>query len=223
MQPYDHLVLDWNGTLVDDVALAVESVNALRHMRALSPIKADEYRKSFCFPIETFYRNIGFQFPSGQFSAIAAEYLALFNADVLHCGLHAGVVDLVEAARTLNMTVSILSASHSDILIQTIEVNGLRDKFHHILGLDDHAAAGKLDLARDLDSRLGQPGERALLVGDTTHDRDVARAVGWTAALVVNGHQAPELFAQDDPMFEDLAAVAAHLYASGPQMKETTS
>ncbi|MEO5725669.1 MAG: HAD family hydrolase, partial [Byssovorax sp.] len=49
-----HVVFDWNGTLIDDCALAVATVNALRAERGMTEITREDYRRSFRFPISAF-------------------------------------------------------------------------------------------------------------------------------------------------------------------------
>ena len=59
----------------------------------------------------------------------------------------------------------------------------------HVYGLEDQGAKGKLDLARRLDEALGRPGSRALMIGDTDHDIQVALSLGWRVHSICHGHQ----------------------------------
>ena len=65
-----HVVFDWNGTLIDDCALAVASVNTLRDEIGLPRITREEYRRAFRFPIREFYRSIGFHVDGDAFPAL---------------------------------------------------------------------------------------------------------------------------------------------------------
>ena len=188
-RPYDHLILDWNGTLLDDVEIAVEVVNRLREAHGLPAIDITSYRSLFHFPIRSFYAAMGFDTSSPAFPAVMSSYLQFFNPMALECSLHPGASQLVAAAKAAGLTVSILSASHRDVLMRALRVHGLQDHLDHVYALDDEHAAGKLELADALDQRLRRPGLRALLVGDTVHDRDVARKFGWDLVIVPNGHQ----------------------------------
>ncbi|MFD2882403.1 HAD family hydrolase [Pseudomonas lini] len=103
--------------------------------------------------------------------------------------MHDGVIELLAAARRAGIGVSILSASHCDVLQQTLEAKGLRDCFEHVVGLTHNHATSKAAEAVVLQQTLGTPAARTLFVGDTLHDFDVARSVGWQPVLVTTGHQ----------------------------------
>ncbi|WP_232000845.1 HAD family hydrolase [Pseudomonas chlororaphis] len=56
-----------------------------------------------------------------------------------------------------------------------------------------------------LQERLGTPAGRTLFIGDTLHDYDVARTVGWKPLLVSTGHQDIDRLRQADaPVFGGL-------------------
>ena len=56
-------------------------------------------------------------------------------------------------------------------------------------GLDDYYAACKIANGKRLVKDLGVDKSEILLVGDTTHDFDVAKAIGADCVLVSGGHQ----------------------------------
>jgi phosphoglycolate phosphatase len=66
---------------------------------------------------------------------------------------------------------------------------GLRKCFTHIAGLDNIYSASKLHLGQDLIKRLGVGKQQAMVVGDTEHDYEVARAMDADCILIANGHQ----------------------------------
>jgi phosphoglycolate phosphatase len=64
--------------------------------------------------------------------------------------------------------------------------------FEHVNGLDHHYADSKIEVARRFVSSLTAPPETILLIGDTTHDFDVAREVGIQCILYSGGHHHPD-------------------------------
>ncbi len=209
---FDHVIFDWNGTIVDDVALAVHALNKVRAEQGLSVLTIDEYRHNFGFPIEEFYRRIGFDLSKTPFTDLARSYLAVFNPDVLACKTHAGVDLILAAAQRANAKTWVLSASHEDILLRDARQRGLHDAFEAIAGLADNEATGKEAIAIRLDDRMGSPGPRALLVGDTLHDAEIARSRRWSCILVPNGHQSiSHLALACVTVAESLGDVARHI------------
>ena len=57
-----HIIWDWNGTLLDDCWLCVESINKLLLKRGLPLIDKEKYLDIFCFPVEDYYIKLGFDF-----------------------------------------------------------------------------------------------------------------------------------------------------------------
>jgi phosphoglycolate phosphatase len=184
-----HVVFDWNGTLIDDLSLAVEAVNECCRHFAVSPISREQYRENFRFPIREFYAAIGFDLETVAFAQIVRRYLTVFDRRVVDCPLHDGVEALLEEMRTSGKTLSILSASHEAILRDTLDKKGLLQYFTHVIGLKDEHAAGKVEQGLSLQASLNLSPDETIYIGDTTHDADVARAVGWVSQLVACGHQ----------------------------------
>ena len=209
---FAHVVFDWNGTLIDDVDLAVEAVNAVLSAAGLRRITRRIYRARFRFPIQDFYRALGFTFADVPFARVIGDYLAVFDTRVHECPLHAGALELIEAARDAAISVSILSASHHAILGRTLRHHRLEHHFAHVMGLDHEHAPGKREQAVMLGRRIGVEPERVLYIGDTTHDADIARELGWAGLLVANGHQSAAVLSRAGClMADDLPTIRARV------------
>ena len=85
---------------------------------------------------------------------------------------------------------------------------GLRKYFTHVAGLDNIYAASKLHLGQDLIQRLGLGKRQAMVVGDTEHDYEVARAMDADCILIANGHQSKtRLQALGVPVLDDVRSL----------------
>lgn len=188
----EHIVFDWNGTLLDDIELAVTSVNLCARRFDVTSVTRERYREAFHFPIASFYAELGFDLERTPFADVVKIYLAHFDANVAQCPLHDGVLALLDAAAEAGVGVSVLSASHCDVLTQTLEAKRLLPRFAHVVGLTHNLATSKTAEAALLQARLGGDPARTLFVGDTLHDCEVAHAAGWTPLLVSTGHQTAE-------------------------------
>ncbi|RDS82609.1 HAD family hydrolase [Dyella psychrodurans] len=184
-----HIVFDWNGTLIDDVDLAVRAVNRCCNLYGLNAISRDEYRSKFRFPIRDFYRDLGFQVENRLFDDVIKNYLSVFDRNVFQCALYEGTVALLEKLLDEGKILSILSASHQSILTETVGTKGLERYFTYVVGLGDNHARGKLGIARELQDRSGVATHRTLYIGDTNHDAEVATSMGWSFLMVRSGHQ----------------------------------
>ena len=72
---------DWNGTLVNDVALCSQLLNSQLQRHGHAPLGGvEEYRRVFRFPIEEYYKDAGFDFSRCPYRQLAAEYMQLYPA-----------------------------------------------------------------------------------------------------------------------------------------------
>ncbi|WP_163780001.1 HAD family hydrolase [Myxococcus vastator] len=219
--PYAHVVFDWNGTLLDDLTLAVHGVNHVLGNHGRAPITADQYRANFHFPIQSFYASLGFDFEAIPFSQIVSEYLSIFDARVPDCPLHEDVHRCLTRLKAEQLDASILSASHQDILSHCVSGHRLTDYFRFTMGLSDNHAVSKVEQGRALSKRLGLAPEKVLYIGDTTHDADVAKANGWSCILVSQGHQHRDrLEATGWPVVECLEAAFPFMETTGQSQGE---
>src|SRR5262245_43055202 len=51
----DHVIWDWNGTLLNDVTHAIDTINFLLEPRGLPLMSIERYREIFGFPIRRYY------------------------------------------------------------------------------------------------------------------------------------------------------------------------
>ncbi len=178
---------DFNGTIVDDVALCIRSVNRMLERRGL-PILAsvEAYRSVFTFPIIDYYRALGFDFEREPYEELAVEWVANYTEGLRELTLIEGFTDAWKALRQRGIRQCILSSSESGMLRRQLSMLGINEKcFDDILALDNIYAAGKAAMAK---KRLGDACLNAFLIGDTPHDADTARAIGASCILFSGGH-----------------------------------
>lgn len=190
---YQHVIWDWNGTLLDDAWLSVAVMNGLLAARGLPVLTAQTYRELFDFPVVDYYRRLGFDFSRDPFDRVGTEFIVGYEARRGECRLRPDAEAVLGRLREAGLSQSVLSAQKQGTLDGVVAEYGLADFFLHCQGIDDHFAAGKLEQGHRLMQVL-QPIEPAqvLLIGDTTHDREVACALGIDCRLVASGHQTRE-------------------------------
>lgn len=192
---YQHVIWDWNGTLIDDISLIVDITNQMMARRGLNPIDIDIYRAHFGFPVADFYVKMGFDFAADPYEALVIEFTEAYESRCLDCTLHDGALDLLEYNQRRNIPQSILSASNLPVLIDTVKAFGIYDYFTEIAALDNKHARGKLETGQALISKMGVNPASTVLIGDTLHDYEVARGLGLDCVIVPNGSNSAARFA----------------------------
>jgi phosphoglycolate phosphatase len=189
MKNYKHVIWDWNGTILDDVELCVRVINRLKAERGQPPVTVERYRALFKFPVEDYYRDIGFDFTRETFLDVGREWMDGYEKEKYTCALRDGVKEVLESVLASGAGQSVLSAYSLAPLVEGVEHYGLTGYFTHLRGLDTIYAPSKVDLGRKLMAELGYGKGETLLIGDTAHDLETARAIGADCVLVAGGHQ----------------------------------
>jgi phosphoglycolate phosphatase len=210
---YTHIVWDFNGTIIDDVGIGIQSVNPLLEKRGLKPIESlDEYKKLFDFPIIDYYRRIGFDFDKEPYEVIAPLWVDLYMKNSKNAGLFDDVIPALDFFEEKGIKQSVLSASERNMLVGQLKALGIYERFEEIMGLDNIYAESKLALASDWRKR--HPEDRVLFIGDTTHDYETAKLLGADCYLISAGHQ-PEYklraVAEDVKVFATLRELIEYL------------
>ena len=212
MKKYTHLIWDFNGTLLDDVALSMECTNRMLRERGLPVIPdLDAHRDRNQFPIIESYRALGFDFEKEDYyTVLAPQWVEMYLEGEHLCGTQPNVQETLARVRELEIPQLILSASQLEMLTEQLGRLGITEYFSEILGLDNIYASSKTELA--VAWRRRNPDAVPLFVGDTEHDADVAEAIGADCVLYLGGHQPEELLrARNKPLIRDIAELLEFL------------
>lgn len=202
----ENLILDWSGTLADDVEATLEATNdTLRHFGA-EAVDLATYRRDFRLPVMEFY---GPRLPGRTLEEIDGFFFAAYRRRAIESELFPGVVDLLRVERARGRRIFILSTMAQDILEAACEQHGIADCFERIVG----GAADKMPAMAALAAEMGFEADRSLFVGDTTHDIEVAHAHRLRAGAACYGYGSPEVLekARPDYLFAEVAELAAVL------------
>lgn len=183
-----HVLWDWNGTLLDDIDLAIEVMNRLLASRCLPAIDRDRHRATFGFPVRDYYARLGLGPEHGSFEECARIYIDEYNRLVREIPVKPQARAILERLRARGVVQVMLSASDSVHLRELVEHHQIGALFDELVCLDDHYADGKLGVARAWLARTRCDPAELLVVGDTLHDYEVACGLGARCVLVADGH-----------------------------------
>ncbi len=188
-EPFDHVIWDWNGTLMNDVDIALASLNVMLTENNL-PIKTvTEYKELFGFPIRSYYEKVGFDLQKLSFEKLCERFIDEYNNKrAKTANLFDGISDLLSEIKKIK-TQSILSAAEQNHLFEMTDHFELTHHFHHRFGINDFYASSKIDRGHELISHSKITADNTILIGDTDHDFEVAQALGISCLLISDGHQ----------------------------------
>ena len=186
------VIWDFNGTLIDDLDHVVRSVNVQLANRELQQLTRESYRSVFGFPVEDYYRRVGFNLETESMADLSSEFFATYGPGLKNCHLHGGVIKTLQRFKSIKLRQFVLSAMEEEMLRSMIRHLGIDGYFDGVYGLAHLEGDSKLSRGRDLLRDFDIDPNAALLIGDTDHDAEVADALHLSAALVSRGHQSHE-------------------------------
>lgn len=187
------ILWDWNGTLLNDVQLGLDSLNRnLARFGYPQQYDLQTYRQIFGFPIQDYYIRAGFDFSRHPFPVLAEAYMQDYLPACEACGLYADAETALQKMQALGIRQSILSACPRTELEAQVTCRGIRPCFDQLLGLEDIYARSKLEIGLAYLSKSGFDPAQVVCVGDSIHDYEVSRALGTRCVLFGGGHQARE-------------------------------
>lgn len=187
----DHVIWDWNGTLLSDVDHAVQTANSLLQEHQLPLIDRDQYRKLFRFPVIEYYQELGFDFSKESFESLCHKFVDRFMAGVPHLPLYPEMTSVLIALFEDGRTQSVLSASDQANLDAMIAHFDLIEIFRFVYGIENRLAGSKVHRGIELIQNSQISPKNTVMIGDTLHDLEVAQALGIDCVLISHGHQCP--------------------------------
>lgn len=216
-----NIIWDWNGTLLDDVDMAVAVTNKVFAPRGYRTLNREEYRGCFRFPVRDYYRERGVG--DDAFEEVAQAWSASYEASFPCAPLFPDAAETVKRFQAAGVRQAIVSASQRDMLqAQVNSFPALRGRFEKLVGVEDIYAHGKIDLARRYFAQAGIDPQDTVLLGDSCHDAEVAQALGSRCILIDRGHQTRQVVAKAGmPMVHSLREAADMLLAHHPLLPVT--
>ena len=183
-----YIIWDWNGTIIDDVGIALDAVNDMLREQDRPEITVEEYRKAMDTPILRFYEQF-FDMDVTDFDWIAERFQSYYETHKDQLRLHEGVEGLLESCRQRGCHQVILSSSATRIIQFYAVLFGVADYFEAVLGADDLLASGKIERAVEYFEQNKIPKEETVMIGDSVHDFEVSQTLGIDCILMSGGHQ----------------------------------
>ena len=188
----NHIIWDFNGTLLCDAQLSVDTDNYVFDTLGLPRITLEDYRAHMTMPVRDFYAALGVDLVRWPYETISRLWLDRFNRRAVDAGLVPGVLEVIRALADRGVSQSVLSASYEPSLREQCAHLGLAPYMRAINGLHDESAEPKTEIGRRQMRALGLDPAHTVLVGDMQTDAALARALGTACVLVPWGHNSEE-------------------------------
>ena len=184
---FDLLVFDWDGTLIDSAGEIVACIQAACRDLAL-PVP-DHERASHVIGLglaDALAHAIPGLSPS-EYPRVAERYRHHFLARDAGLPLFAGTREMLAALRANGHALAIATGKSRAGLVRALENTGMQSLFEATRCADQCAPKPAPDMLLELMEELEVAPNRALMIGDTSHDLQMAANAGIAAVAVSYG------------------------------------
>lgn len=179
---------DFNGTILDDARLCYDILADMLHEVGRPSVTYQDYLEIFTFPVRDYYAKV-YDLEAVSFDVLAKRFIDRYKPRSLLVSLTEGAVDTIRETRRLGYRNVLLSASEINNLHEQLRHFGIEDLFDAILGTDNIHAKDKTEIALSYVKAHPFDPQHSLMIGDTLHDAEVAKAIGCDIVLYTGGHQ----------------------------------
>ena len=213
---FDLIVFDWDGTLYDSTALIARCIQAAcRDVGAPEPTL---YDASYVIGLGLgdALRHVAPGLPESRYPELGARYRHHYFSRQHELSLFAGTLEMLQALKQRHHWLGVATGKGRRGLDEALAHAQLKGVFDATRTADETASKPNPLMLMELMREFGVEPERTLMIGDTTHDLQLAVNAGTDAIAVAYGAHAHEAFGDFDTCLvahsvDELAAwLAAH-------------
>jgi phosphoglycolate phosphatase len=214
---FDLIVFDWDGTLFDSTRLIARSIqSACADLGTAVPSDRDA-SYVIGLGLGDALRHAAPELERERYGELAERYRHHYLARQDEIVLFDGTLEMLSALKARNHWLAVATGKTRRGLDQALARSPLAGLFDATRTADE--TRGKPDplMLVELMHELGAAAERTLMVGDTTHDLQLAENAGCASVAVSFGAHEHEAFASHAPLYiaRSTAELARWLAAHG--------
>ena len=183
---YRLLVFDWDGTIIDSATTIAQCIRDAAADLALEVPTMEQARHVIGLGLHDALRAAVPQLAPARTAEFVGRYREHFRAREDEMGLFGGMRELL-VALSARRVLGIATGKSRRGLDRALDATGLRPYFRASRCADETEPKPAPAMLRELMEELDVPAENALMIGDTSHDMDMARAAGVDALAVTYG------------------------------------
>ena len=197
---FDLIVFDWDGTLFDSTALIVRCIQ-----RACADIGAtvpSEQQAAYVIGLglQDALRHAVPDLPSERYGELGLRYRHHYFASQHELSLFQGTLEMLQTLKARQHWLAVATGKGRRGLDEALAHAELHGMFDATRTADETASKPHPRMLLELIDHFGVRAERTLMIGDTTHDLQLAVNAGTASVAVSFGAHEPEAFAEFAPL-----------------------
>jgi phosphoglycolate phosphatase len=197
---FDLVVFDWDGTLFDSTALIVRCIqDACRDVGSPVPTVADA-AYVIGLGLADALRHVAPGLPESRYPELGKRYRHHYFASQHELSLFPGTLEMLNALKARHQWLAVATGKGRRGLDDALAHSQLKGLFDATRTADETASKPNPLMLQELMGEFGAEPERTLMIGDTTHDLQLAINAGTPRVAVSFGAHDHESFAGFAPL-----------------------
>lgn len=192
---FDLIVFDWDGTLFDSTALIARCIQASCADLGLDIPSDTDAKYVIGMGLIDALRHAAPGLPQSRYPELGARYRHHYFAHQDDLVLFDGTLAMLEALKARHHLLGVATGKSRRGLDESLTTVALRGVFDATRTADETASKPHPRMLLELMTELKVEPERTLMIGDTTHDLQLAANAGTASVAVSYGAHEPSAFA----------------------------
>jgi phosphoglycolate phosphatase len=184
---FELLVFDWDGTLLDSAAAIVGAINAACSDLGLAPPPEERARHVIGLGLRDALRHALPELPEERYPVLVERYRHHYLSHDHELQLFDGVAEMIAELAAAGFLLAVATGKSRLGLERALQQSGLGTYFHASRCADECFSKPHPQMLEELLDELSIGRERALMIGDTTHDLQMANNAGVAGLAVAYG------------------------------------
>ena len=198
---FDLIAFDWDGTLFDSTAIITRCIqSAVGDVGGTVPTDR-EAAYVIGLGLAQALAHAAPDVPKDKYPELGARYKHHYTQHLNDISLFHGVLPMLADLRDRQHFLAVATGKSRKGLDEALLAVELKGVFHASRTADETMGKPHPRMLHELMAELGVPADRVLMVGDTTHDLQLALNAGCAGVGVSYGAHAPETFVGLNPLF----------------------
>jgi phosphoglycolate phosphatase len=197
---FDLIVFDWDGTLFDSTRLIARCIQAACADVGTTVPNDRDASYVIGLGLADALRIAAPELAEDRYGELAERYRHHYLASLDDIVLFEGTLGMLAALKERNHSLGVATGKTRRGLDDALRRSALGDYFAATRTADETASKPDPRMLHELMRELGCPPERTLMIGDTTHDLQLADNAGCASVAVSFGAHRHEEFARHRPL-----------------------
>ncbi|MGV8933525.1 MAG: HAD-IA family hydrolase [Gallionellaceae bacterium] len=206
---FDLIIFDWDGTVMDSTAVIARSIQAASRDLDLTVPTDEVARHVIGLGLDQALRYAVPDCPPQRHVDLVARYRFHFFAQENEMHLFAGAEELISNLKDTGYFLAVATGKNRNGLDRALLNSKMTHYFHSTRTADQTVSKPDPTMLHEILAELEIDVSRALMVGDTTHDLQMAINAGMPSLAMTHGAHPPEQLQALQPLallddFKDL-------------------